>query len=248
MARTELQEWCTDREETSADRPTLAVVRPVDWHRATIEMRQRFEQFVGDVSARAELDEIAMPAPFTQAAQVHRVIMAREAHQGWLKVGQTDDQRLSRSFRDLLEEGARVGAKTYERALALRHELIDQMTSWSTPFDALLTLATTGEAPGRGTTGDPRFCIPWTLVGAPTLSFPIGLGTRGLPLAAQFVGAPGRDRAVLEVTHLIELTREPTRFPDVNTAPARGPASGGPGGRESPAHRPQTLMGTNRQR
>ena len=65
------------------------------------------------------------------------------------------------------------------------------------PFDALLTIPTPGEAPGLETTGDPRFCTHWTLIGAPAITIPTGLGPSGLPLGMQLVGRVGRDRELL---------------------------------------------------
>ena len=55
-------------------------------------------------------------------------------------------------------------------------------------LDALITPATLGTAPDPSTTGDPAFNSPWSYTGLPTVSFPIGLATDGLPVAIQLVG------------------------------------------------------------
>jgi aspartyl-tRNA(Asn)/glutamyl-tRNA(Gln) amidotransferase subunit A len=52
--------------------------------------------------------------------------------------------------------------------------------------------ATIGPAPGTGTTGDPAFNSPWSYLGWPAVSFPIGLSPDGLPLAIQLVGRTSR--------------------------------------------------------
>ncbi len=57
-----------------------------------------------------------------------------------------------------------------------------------TCVDALVTPATLGAAPDPSTTGDPVFNSPWSLLGLPTVSFPIGLSADGLPLAVQRSG------------------------------------------------------------
>ena len=53
---------------------------------------------------------------------------------------------------------------------------------------ALLTPATNCPAPSADSTGDPVFNSPWSYVGLPTVSFPVGLSPDGLPLAVQLVG------------------------------------------------------------
>ena len=47
--------------------------------------------------------------------------------------------------------------------------------------DALVTPATLGPAPDPSTTGDPAFNSPWSYLGFPTVSFPIGFSADGCP-------------------------------------------------------------------
>ena len=63
--------------------------------------------------------------------------------------------------------------------------------------DVFLTPPAIGEAPTPETTGDPRFCSRWSLVGAPAITIPTGLGPHRLPLGLQLVGAPGDDERLL---------------------------------------------------
>jgi len=58
------------------------------------------------------------------------------------------------------------------------------------PYDAILAPATNCVAPDRTTTGDPVFNSPWSYVGFPVVSFPIGASPNGLPIAMQLIGAP----------------------------------------------------------
>jgi Asp-tRNA(Asn)/Glu-tRNA(Gln) amidotransferase A subunit family amidase len=65
-------------------------------------------------------------------------------------------------------------------------------------YDAILTPAAPGVAPrGLGSTGDPRFCTLWTLLGMPALSLPLMQGAGGLPLGAQLVGRKGFDARLM---------------------------------------------------
>jgi len=84
---------------------------------------------------------------------------------------------------------------------------------WAAAFDAVLTLAVLGEAPLVATTGDPRCCMRWTLVGAPTIAIPTGLGPNFLPLAVQFVGNIDRDRELIRAARWFEAVRPPLPRP-----------------------------------
>ena len=62
--------------------------------------------------------------------------------------------------------------------------------------DVLLTPAAIGPAPDRETTGDPVFNAPWSYLGWPTVSFPIGTSREG-PAAGDSTGRPaGRRRGI----------------------------------------------------
>ena len=43
--------------------------------------------------------------------------------------------------------------------------------------DVLLTPAALGPAPDPGTTGNPAFNSPWSLLGLPTITFPVALSS-----------------------------------------------------------------------
>jgi Asp-tRNA(Asn)/Glu-tRNA(Gln) amidotransferase A subunit family amidase len=75
--------------------------------------------------------------------------------------------------------------------------------------DILLTYASDGVAPGRDTTGDPRFNRLWTLLGVPCVNVP-GIRTEGgLPLGLQVVAPFGRDQRALTAAALLgEICRE----------------------------------------
>ena len=66
-------------------------------------------------------------------------------------------------------------------------------------FDALLTPATTGTAPGRETTGDPRFNSPWSYCGLPTVSVPCGLASDAMPVSMQLIGRAREEAALFSV-------------------------------------------------
>jgi aspartyl-tRNA(Asn)/glutamyl-tRNA(Gln) amidotransferase subunit A len=107
-------------------------------------------------------------------------------------------------LQELLEEGARVTATTYIRALEARQSPT-AIRFLAPELDALATPATLGAAPDTSTTGDPTFNSPWSLIGVPTVSFPIGLSADGLPLAVQLIGRAGADLHLLRTAEWCEL-------------------------------------------
>ena len=48
-------------------------------------------------------------------------------------------------------------------------------------------------------TGDPRFITPFTALGGPIVSIPVGTGALGLPLGLMLIGAPGQDAAIADI-------------------------------------------------
>jgi Asp-tRNA(Asn)/Glu-tRNA(Gln) amidotransferase A subunit family amidase len=181
-----------------ASTPRLAAIRTKDWERASEPMRARFQRAVDALaSAGRAIEWPALPPGIDDAVPVLRTIMARESVGTIGAAIARDPSKASDVVRALVAEGERIGDAAYREALAERDRLIALLDTWASPYDAVLTLATTGEAPTAETTGDPVFCSRWSLTGAPAVTIPIGVGPSGLPLGLQLVGAPGDDRRLL---------------------------------------------------
>lgn len=69
--------------------------------------------------------------------------------------------------------------------------------------DALLMPAAPGLPPDPSTTGDPSFNAPWSGIGAPSISLPMGLAD-GLPLGLQLAGALGAEARLLGAARWVE--------------------------------------------
>ncbi len=106
-------------------------------------------------------------------------------------------------LQELLEDGAKIQATAYIKALESR-QLPVLLNLLFASFDALVTPAAPGPAPDPTTTGNPAFNSPWSLLGLPTVSFPIGLSADGLPLAVQLVGGAGSDLELLQTAEWCE--------------------------------------------
>jgi Asp-tRNA(Asn)/Glu-tRNA(Gln) amidotransferase A subunit family amidase len=113
--------------------------------------------------------------------------------------------RTSDHLKSLVQTGKTHNALQYLAAKALQEKLRSAFATQISGFDAVLTLPAFGEAPeGLSFTGKAEYCAPWTLLGAPALSLPVGFGKNGLPLGLQIVGAYREDYRMLRVAKWIE--------------------------------------------
>jgi Asp-tRNA(Asn)/Glu-tRNA(Gln) amidotransferase A subunit family amidase len=200
--------------------PRLAVVRTAEWPHATEAQRDRFQEDVAALEAAGARVEEPPPGSGLEdfeeeAPAVHRTIMAFEGAQALGDAVARAPERVSETLRRFLAEGAVVPEGRYRAALGRRERWREGFAAWGADFDALLTPPVVGEAPGLETTGDPRFCTRWTLLGAPALVLPTGRGPAGLPLGLQLGGVPGSDRRLLAAGAWVEGALPPIGRPPV---------------------------------
>jgi aspartyl-tRNA(Asn)/glutamyl-tRNA(Gln) amidotransferase subunit A len=133
----------------------------------------------------ANIQDVALPAAFSEVIPRHRTIMAVEAAQfhGTRLAKHPDDYQPR--IRELLEEGLHCPATEYAACKEHQRKLsLDMGLLLDGP---LITPATTTPAPDKGTTGNPAFNSPWSYTGLATISIPTGQFVDGLPLAVQLV-------------------------------------------------------------
>jgi aspartyl-tRNA(Asn)/glutamyl-tRNA(Gln) amidotransferase subunit A len=138
-----------------------------------------------------------------------------------LRVMQYEASRIYRGLLDLPEDS--VGPKFREMVdigLALSETTYrdDRMCLaaararfWATfaDADAILFPATPQTAPaGLASTGDPRYIAPWTALGGPVVTQPIGRDANGLPIGMLVCGRPGADRALARVACALDTLHE----------------------------------------
>ncbi len=153
-----------------------------------------------------ETDKIA---PFFDEPlwETHRVVMMSECfwtHRRWF--AEHPDAYLPK-IRSWIETGAELMARTPSKVRAAelaQDQLAKSFEEVFEGYDALIVPAARGPAPLPDTTGDPVMNAPWTLLGVPSLTVPVGLDDDGLPLGVQMV-APGRGRGSIDT--LIRMAR-----------------------------------------
>ena len=186
-------------------RPRFRIYRSPQWVEMEPGAREHFQSSVETLRrAGAAIEEPDPPPGLDGALAVQRPIPLYETARNLNPEVARAPHLVSEHFRSRLAIGAAISESDYKAALAERSRLVEAVRKWAAACDAILTPPAPGEAPGLETTGDPRLCARWTLIGAPAISVPAGRGPRGLPLGLQLCGAPGEDRALLGAAAWVE--------------------------------------------
>jgi Asp-tRNA(Asn)/Glu-tRNA(Gln) amidotransferase A subunit family amidase len=181
--------------QTPPSRPRLAFVKSPFWDEAEAEARARHVDFASRLGCA---DEVELPAPFAEAATIHRTIMEADFAVSFAAEYARGKDKLSETLRTMIERGQQTLAMDYTGALEKVPALVQALERIFARYDAILTPATTGEAPpGLASTGKPIFCTIWTLCGVPAVTLPLLRGPRGLPLGVQLVGRRHDDARLL---------------------------------------------------
>jgi aspartyl-tRNA(Asn)/glutamyl-tRNA(Gln) amidotransferase subunit A len=115
-----------------------------------------------------------------------------------------------------LDEASKVTGVDYITAQRFRSEFQERMLAELQGFDAFimpttLVPAVKAEDTEQYLTILSRNCIPWSMIGFPTLSVPAGLTSGGLPVGAQLVAAPFDDGIILALASALESATEDLR-------------------------------------
>jgi len=189
-----------------ARHPRLGVVVSPEWAQIDSWGQENFQSVIASIrAAGGSVEVVEMPAAIASALPLHRLIMAAEANRWVRPLVEPNLHLCSPQLQALLYEGSLVSDHDYELALARRREIVSLFDGWVTKFDAIITPPTLGQAPSIDTTGDPRPCTRWTLIGAPTITIPTGLSPETLPLGTQLVGIRGSDRDLIATAQWLEL-------------------------------------------
>jgi Asp-tRNA(Asn)/Glu-tRNA(Gln) amidotransferase A subunit family amidase len=189
--------------------PMFALVKTARWDQVHADAKEAFAELAAHLGDR--LEEVDLSDAADEALEWHRAIMDAEMAVNLEREWEQGRARLSESLRARLERGREVRAADYLHALAGIPALNESFGElFSQRYDAILTPAAAGTAPeGLGSTGDPAFCMLWTLCGMPAMSVPLMQGANGLPLGLQLVGPRHGDARLLRTARwLVARVRE----------------------------------------
>ena len=137
------------------------------------------------------------------AAQLTRTINAWEGRWPLNTYRDRDASKLSRSALERLAMAEAMTLADYGAAIAVRQRNRETHARLAARYDAAITLAAPGAAPvGLGSTGNPVFNVPASMLGIPAVSLPL-LSIDGLPLGLQIAGFVGEDASLFAVAAAI---------------------------------------------
>jgi Asp-tRNA(Asn)/Glu-tRNA(Gln) amidotransferase A subunit family amidase len=161
---------------------------------ALLDVRVRLQKAGVEILDRRESADIqALEDAIVSARQLSMDINAFEGRWPLNTYRDRDASKLSQSALGRLAQAEKMTAAEYRVLLAERMRVRGIYAELSAQFDGCILLAAPGAAPvGLGSTGDPSFVVPFSLLGVPALSLPL-LREQNLPLGLQVTGFEGRD-------------------------------------------------------
>ena len=190
---------------------SLAVLRTFGWADAASEARAAFEAAVarladaGIVLADRHADPVIeeVEEAIADAAPLTRTINAWEGRWPLNTYRNRDVSKLSRPALDRLALAEAMTSAEYGAAIAVRQRNREAYARLAARYDAAITLSAPAAAPvGLGSTGNPVFNVPASMLGIPAVSLPL-LSIDGLPLGLQIAGFVCEDARLFAVAAAI---------------------------------------------
>jgi Asp-tRNA(Asn)/Glu-tRNA(Gln) amidotransferase A subunit family amidase len=196
--------FCEVLDEEPPLPPMFAFVRTPHWERVDADAKEAYAELIEALGDRVEEVDLLLSAD--SAWDLQRTIMEAEMAFNLAPLWDAGKEKLSERLRGLMERGRETRAFDYQRALRAVPPIIQGFDDlFMERYDAILTPPALGTAPkGLGATGDPVFCVLWTLLGMPAVTLPLMQGANGLPLGVQLVGRRNFDARLLRTARWLE--------------------------------------------
>lgn len=140
------------------------------------------------------VERVRSPIAFERLFAMQRSTTAYEAGRALRYLLDAPSGLVGEKISALIREGLAIRPEQYlneRREIdAMRNKLFQETTA-----DMFLWPATPATAPkGLGWTGDPKYISPWTALGGPIVSVPMGFAENRLPIGCILSARPGADR------------------------------------------------------
>jgi Asp-tRNA(Asn)/Glu-tRNA(Gln) amidotransferase A subunit family amidase len=184
--------------------PMFAFIKTPHWERADADMKEAYAEL--QEALGAQIEEVELFPSASEGWDWQRTIMEAEMSSNLEALWIAGKDKLSERLRSLMERGRETRVIDYQRTLRRIAPTIDSFDElFRERYDAILTPPALGTAPkGLGATGDPAFCVLWTLLGMPAITLPLMQGANGLPLGVQLVGRRNYDARLLRTARWLE--------------------------------------------
>ena len=168
--------------------PVFAFVKTPVWEEfAENPAKQAYPELVEALGAQC--DEVELPELFANALAMQKLIQNADIARFYGPILDKAPDAISATLTQRIEQGKRIAALDYNRALDMREALNAGLDEVFKRYDAIITPASAGPAPkGLSTTGKPVFNAIWTYLGVPCVTLPL-LEAEGLPMGVQLVSA-----------------------------------------------------------
>jgi Asp-tRNA(Asn)/Glu-tRNA(Gln) amidotransferase A subunit family amidase len=196
----------------TAEPQRLVFLETAGWQVASPEAKEALQESVAQLS-RSGVDIVtrqsnglvgAVEEAIANARPLSVRINAWESRWPLNTYRNRDAGKLSRAMLERLAQAEAMGLGDYRADLDERLRIRALYTSLAAQCDACVTLAAPAAAPiGLGSTGDPVFAVPFSLLGVPAISLPL-LHEQGLPLGLQVVGFHGKDETSCAIAGWVE--------------------------------------------
>ncbi len=183
-------------------RPTrLAVLETDGWGVASDEAKANLAQALERlrkagielVTRRDDASIEALERALVRSNPVSRGINGYESLWPMGSYESRDASQLSASMRARLAEARQMNLRDYRELIEERAAVRERHARLMNEFDACITLGAPGAAPvGLGSTGNPAFNVPASMLGTPALTLPV-LSAESLPLGVQLIGFADQD-------------------------------------------------------
>ena len=142
------------------------------------------------------VERTASPFPLSNMRSLHWNTMIFEAGRALVNLAEYPDELIGERLRAMIIEGQAISEEKYIAERAELNALRKTFFAAFAPNDVFLWPAAPGPAPeGLESTGEPKYIAPWTALGGPMVTMPIGKTLEGMPLGSILCGLPGKDLA-----------------------------------------------------
>jgi Asp-tRNA(Asn)/Glu-tRNA(Gln) amidotransferase A subunit family amidase len=178
-----------------ADRPWhIALIKTHTWHNAPDYAKSALINWTGVLGKdkQIEITEPDLPQIMRKAHEVHTLIYDKSLSY-YFQREFTSNNLISPMMNEIIERGNRISTEEYQKALAAQQNMIREMNTFLSNYDALISLSTAGEAPLRTEQEKPDPALMWTMTHLPVISAPVFVSPKGLPFGVQFASRKYND-------------------------------------------------------
>jgi Asp-tRNA(Asn)/Glu-tRNA(Gln) amidotransferase A subunit family amidase len=186
--------------------PRLLIMHPPFWGRVQPAQRELLEAIANKFAAAgATVEARDWPENLELVWVLAHTILSYEAALIHSDLVARAPDRTSDHLKELVANGQRTGEGIYASAREQQERLRRSVSDVFAGIDVILSVPAFGEAPaGLSDTGDAAFCTPWTFLGLPAITLPVGFGPAGLPLGIQLTGANREDFKLARIARWCE--------------------------------------------